>query len=70
VGVPDEAYGQEIVACVVTKPGQQCSVEELRDYCKVALGSYKTPREFRFVDDLPKGPSGKVQRLKLVDLFR
>jgi long-chain acyl-CoA synthetase len=70
VGVPDEAYGQEIVACVVAKPGQSCSIDELRAYCVGALGPYKTPREFRFVDDLPKGPSGKVQRLKLVELFK
>ena len=70
VGVPDEAYGQEIVACVVTRPGKTCSVDELREYCRGALGSYKTPKEFRFVDDLPKGPSGKVQRLRLVELFR
>ena len=70
VGVPDEAYGQEIVACVVTRPGQSCSVDELREYCRGALGNYKTPKEFRFVDDLPKGPSGKVQRLKLLELFK
>jgi len=70
VGVPDEAYGQEIVACVVTKPGQSCSAEELRAYCVGALGQYKTPKEFRFVDDLPKGPSGKVQRLKLLEVFK
>jgi long-chain acyl-CoA synthetase len=70
VGVPDENYGQEIVACVVARPGHSCSVEELRQYCVGALGPYKTPKEFRFVDDLPKGPSGKVQRLKLVDLFK
>ena len=70
VGVPDEAYGQEIVACVVTKPGQNCSAEELREYCLGTLGQYKTPKEFRFIDDLPKGPSGKVQRLKLLDHFK
>ena len=70
VGVPDEAYGQEIVACVVTKPGQRCSADELREYCLGTLGQYKTPKEFRFVDDLPKGPSGKVQRLKLLEAFK
>jgi long-chain acyl-CoA synthetase len=63
VGIPDAQYGQEILACVVTRPGKTCSVDELREYCRGALGSYKTPKEFRFVDDLPKGPSGKVQRL-------
>jgi len=70
VGVPDENYGQEIVACVVTRPQQRCSEGELRDYCLGVLGAYKTPREFRFVDELPKGPSGKVQRLKLLEVFK
>ena len=70
VGVPDENYGQEIVACVVTRPQQRCSEDELRDYCLGVLGAYKTPREFRFVDELPKGPSGKVQRLKLLEVFK
>ena len=39
---------------------------DLRAHCLRELGRYKTPREFRFVDALPRGPSGKVQRLKLV----
>lgn len=66
VGVPDADYGQEIFACVVLKPGKQCSEAELREFCLNELGRYKTPRLIRFVDELPKGPSGKVQRLKLV----
>jgi len=40
----------------------------LRAYCETALGAYKTPKQFLFVAELPKGPSGKVQRLKLLDL--
>jgi long-chain acyl-CoA synthetase len=68
VGIPDDNYGQEIMACVVLKQNQTCSEAELRDYCEGALGSYKTPRLFRFVTELPKGPSGKVQRLKLPEL--
>jgi long-chain acyl-CoA synthetase len=66
VGVPDELYGQDILACVVLKPDASCGSEELRAHCHTQLGRYKTPREIRFVDALPKGPSGKVQRLKLV----
>jgi long-chain acyl-CoA synthetase len=68
VGVPDDAYGQEILACVVVKPDVACSEQELRAHCERTLGRYKTPRYLRFVPALPKGPSGKVQRLKLVDL--
>lgn len=68
VGVPDAAYGQDIVAYIVPSGGAaSLDVAELRAYCLRELGRYKTPREFRFTDALPRGPSGKVQRLKLVE---
>jgi acyl-CoA synthetase (AMP-forming)/AMP-acid ligase II len=67
VGIPDPEYGQEILACVVLKPDRECSETELRAHCLAELGRFKTPRAFRFVAELPKGPSGKVQRLKLAD---
>ena len=68
VGVPDAAYGQEILACVVVKPGAICTEEDLRAHCLRTLGRYKSPRYLRLVGQLPKGPSGKVQRLKLTEL--
>jgi acyl-CoA synthetase (AMP-forming)/AMP-acid ligase II len=68
VGVPDPAYGQEILACVVVKPGATCTEEELRAHCLRTLGRYKSPRYLKLVAQLPKGPSGKVQRLKLTEL--
>ena len=67
VGIPDANYGQDILAAIVLKPGIVCDEEALREYCLRVLGRYKTPKIFRFVDDLPKGASGKVQRLKLLD---
>jgi sulfoacetate-CoA ligase len=67
VGIPDTNYGQEILACVVLKPGEACSEAELLAHCAKELGRFKTPKEIRFVAELPKGPSGKVQRLKLVE---
>ncbi len=67
VGIPDENYGQEIMACVVLKPGAACTLDELSAFSLDELGKYKTPKIIRFVSDLPKGPSGKVQRLKLLD---
>ena len=69
VGVPDKHYGQEIMACVVLREAPACTVEELRAFCEAQLGRYKTPKHFRIVTDLPRGPSGKVQRLKLLDAF-
>ena len=68
VGIPDAQYGQEIMACVVLKPDATCSVDELRAFAETALGRYKTPKIIRLIDVLPKGPSGKVQRLKLLDV--
>ncbi|MBK8740487.1 MAG: AMP-binding protein [Betaproteobacteria bacterium] len=67
VGIPDVNYGQDILACVVLKPGAACDERTLRAHCLIELGRFKTPREFRFVAELPKGASGKVQRLKLLE---
>ena len=67
VGIADTHYGQEIMACVVLKPGASCSEDELRAFCTERLGRYKTPKVLRFVDALPRGPSGKVQRLRLLE---
>ena len=70
VGMPDKHYGQEILACVVLRPGADASAAEtdLRAFCEQHLGRYKTPKIIRFVAELPRGPSGKVQRLKLLDV--
>jgi long-chain acyl-CoA synthetase len=68
VGIPDRHYGQEIMACVIRRAGHVCSEEELRDFCLERLGRYKTPKIIRFVNELPRGPSGKVQRLRLAGL--
>lgn len=67
VGIPDSNYGQEIMACVILKPGETCTAEELAAFSTQELGKYKTPKIIKFVSDLPKGPSGKVQRLKLLE---
>ena len=67
VGIPDAHFGQEILCAVVLKPGATLSDADLRAFCEKELGRYKTPKVFRFMADLPKGPSGKVQRLKLLD---
>ncbi|HXU53746.1 MAG TPA: AMP-binding protein [Casimicrobiaceae bacterium] len=68
VGVPDPHYGQEILACVVLKQGRRATEDDIREHCLRELGRYKTPRTIRIVAELPKGASGKIQRLKLLDL--
>ena len=68
VGVPDKHYGQDIRACIILRPGHEASSDHLKSFCVEKLGRYKAPREFLFVQELPRGPSGKVQRLKLLEL--
>ncbi|MCP4471111.1 MAG: AMP-binding protein [Gammaproteobacteria bacterium] len=69
VGVDDENYGQEVVACVVLRDGYECSQDELKVFCESGVGRYKAPKSIYFFDDLPKGPSGKILRLSLPALI-
>ena len=70
LGVDDESYGQEVIACVVVRQGYECSEEELKNHCIAAIGKYKSPKVIHFMDDLPKGPSGKILRLKLSEQLK
>ena len=69
VGVEDADYGQEVVACVVLREGHTCNEKELQAFCADLVGVYKAPKRVYFMDCLPKGPSGKIQRLKLPELI-
>ena len=69
VGVDDENYGQEVVACVVLREGYHCDEAELKLFCETGVGRYKSPKIIYFMDDLPKGPSGKILRLQLPALI-
>ena len=64
-GIDDEHYGQEVMASVALCPGMTVSQNELLDLCIDKLGKYKSPKQITIMDELPKGPSGKIQRLKL-----
>ncbi|HID05133.1 MAG TPA: long-chain fatty acid--CoA ligase, partial [Aigarchaeota archaeon] len=72
VGVPDERYGQRIVAAVVLKPEKKGEVtaDELSKYCGERLAEYKRPSEFIFLDELPKTPVGKVLRRAVRDMLQ
>ena len=68
IGVKDSNYGQNIEAYLVLRDGAAVSANDLRAHCLEHLGKYKMPRVCYVVDDLPRGPTGKIQRLKLHDL--
>ncbi len=60
IGVPHESLGEEVGAAVALMEGEQATPEELRDYMKGRVAAYKYPRVVWIVDELPKGPTGKI----------
>jgi long-chain acyl-CoA synthetase len=67
IGKPDERLGEEVVAVVVRREDSPLSAEEIIVYCRERLAAYKYPREIRFMNELPKGPSGKILKAALRD---
>ena len=65
LGVPDEKFGQRLVAFVVTRQGQQLDAETVRGRVKKELANYKVPREVVFLDELPRNATGKVLKREL-----
>jgi len=60
VAVPNDELGEEVGAAVVLKEGEECSADDLKAYVKDQVAAYKYPRQVWFVDELPKGPTGKI----------
>ncbi len=65
VGVPDERYGEELMAWVVTRPGASLTTEDVREFCRGQIAHYKIPRYVKFVDSFPMTITGKVQKFKM-----
>jgi long-chain acyl-CoA synthetase len=65
VGVPHESVGEEVGAAVALKAGQEATADELRGYMKDKVAAYKYPRVIWFVEELPKGPTGKVLKREI-----
>ncbi len=65
VAVPDDSMGEEVGAAVVLKKGQDVEADELKAHVKDQVASYKYPRKIWFVDELPKGPTGKILKREI-----
>ncbi len=65
VGVPDDTWGEVVIAFVRLVPGQSVGEAELRAHCREHLAPYKTPADWRFVEEFPLTASGKIQKYKL-----
>ena len=65
VGLPHDEYGEEVGAAVALKDGATATPEELRAYVKERVAAFKYPRHVWLVDDLPKGPTGKILKREI-----
>ncbi len=68
VGVPDERLSEVACACVILEERKEATAEELIEYCRGKVASFKTPRHVVFMHEYPMTPSGKVQKFKLKEL--
>jgi acyl-CoA synthetase (AMP-forming)/AMP-acid ligase II len=68
VGVPDPRLGERVCACVVLRPGESLSFEELIAFLRDKIATYKLPEFLRVLDALPRTPTGKVQKGPLREL--
>lgn len=64
-GVPDEFFGEEIVAWIQLHPEEQATDEEIRAFCKEGLAHFKVPKFIQFVDDFPITVTGKLQKFRM-----
>jgi fatty-acyl-CoA synthase len=65
VGVPDAKYGEELCAWVRLREGQAVTADELREWCRGRIATFKIPRHWMFVDEFPMTVTGKVQKFKM-----
>jgi fatty-acyl-CoA synthase len=68
VGVPDERFGEEVLAWVRLRKGVEISAEELRTYCRERLAYFKVPRYVKFVDEYPLTVTGKVKKFRMREM--
>ena len=65
IGVPDKAYGEEIMACVILKDGETSSEEEIKQFVRDHMAKHKVPRYVDFVEEFPMNAAGKILKYKM-----
>jgi fatty-acyl-CoA synthase len=65
IGVPDERYGEEVMAWVKLRPGAEADAESIREYCRGRIAHFKVPRYVKFVDGFPMTVTGKVRKVEM-----
>jgi acyl-CoA synthetase (AMP-forming)/AMP-acid ligase II len=69
IGVYDEEWGELPKAVCVLRKGETCTAEEIMEYCRTRLASFKRPRSVVFIDELPRNPMGKVVKRELREKY-
>ncbi len=68
IGIPDDKYGEEIVAWIKLHPGHHAEADELKAWCKQRIAHFKVPRHFTFVDEFPMTVTGKIQKFRMREI--
>lgn len=69
VAVPDDRWGEAVKACVVLKPGMSAKEEDIINFCKTQIASYKCPKSIDFLDAIPKSGAGKILKRELREKY-
>jgi long-chain acyl-CoA synthetase len=69
IGVKNDLYGEEVGSFVVLREGEPATEEEILDFCRERLADFKCPKSIVFLDDIPKGPTGKLLKRELASRF-
>jgi fatty-acyl-CoA synthase len=65
IGVPDQKYGEEIMACIILKEGETIGEKDMQDFIRASMARHKVPRYIAFVDHFPMNAAGKIQKYKM-----
>jgi fatty-acyl-CoA synthase len=68
IGVPDEKYGEQVMAWVQVKPGSTLTEEDVKEFCRGHIAHFKVPAYVAFIDDYPMTVTGKIQKFKLREM--
>ena len=68
IGVPDERFGEEVMAWVMLKPGESADTEEIREFCNGRIARYKIPRYVKMTTEFPMTVTGKIQKFKMREM--
>jgi acyl-CoA synthetase (AMP-forming)/AMP-acid ligase II len=70
VGLPDDRWGERIHAVITLKPRSEATPQALRDFCRGKIADFKIPKTIDIWPQIPKGPTGKIQKRSILDTYR